>query len=465
MEILLSEEERIILLDALHNYKGLAAVELRKRLEKDIASTGITIFPTGIEDIDLLILDLWDDETLFNACRTNKATAQLCRNEAFWYNRIVNRFHPEGNILEYKPANLSYKQLYKLLINPLNNPLHIAIEFGILPLVKALFPERHRLATRHADYMAEREAKHEEPIRYISKEDGEEEGMYIRHLLDQAADRDRADLGYAIRLATLAGYLDTLRYLLANMYDLEIVTSLAVEDPASVIADLAEQGKEDTIIYLFDLDDKLNALSTNMSVHEIKRIEGGDLYPALEILVEKKSKKLEEIIERIIEGHSVSIYHILHLIFSLAEDQDDLVNHLITKYNLKWKNIFGNLPNDDARQKAIRYVPEDQLLSVIRDPHQGANFIKEYYEYKKKNDENYHFPSKLVLQAMEEGRPPIIVDPLYRGTKETKTVKAARRKWVEDRRARRMAEKERREANKKRRANKKRSGESDSESD
>lgn len=68
-------------------------------------------FPTGIPDIDFLLMSFMEDKKLFKICQLNKYTAELCRNELFWMNRIKQYFGV--SLKGYLNEGETYKQAYR----------------------------------------------------------------------------------------------------------------------------------------------------------------------------------------------------------------------------------------------------------------------------------------------------------------------------------------------------------------
>ena len=67
---------------------------------------------TGIRDLNLRMLEDFDDETLFNYCITNKAASELCNNEIFWQRRFMQKFVDRQE--EWK-GEKTWKEYYLLL--------------------------------------------------------------------------------------------------------------------------------------------------------------------------------------------------------------------------------------------------------------------------------------------------------------------------------------------------------------
>ncbi len=151
MNIQLSDDEVHTFIKLLRAQKTVDNTKLIKRLEDEITRSNTVLFPTGIQDIDLLILHILDDQRLFGVCRVNKYSANLCDNQSFWRNRIINKFGVD--IKEYKPKDYSYKQVYRLLANPANNKLYVAIDLGMLPLVEKWWKRREVVYNKQLEYL------------------------------------------------------------------------------------------------------------------------------------------------------------------------------------------------------------------------------------------------------------------------------------------------------------------------
>ena len=87
---------------------------------------------TGIKDLDLKILMDVDDETLLNACSTNKELYRICNiDQSFWRNRYVKQYGENAAL--FKPKVRSWKNYYMQTIidlqrfpNPIDFFTHIA---------------------------------------------------------------------------------------------------------------------------------------------------------------------------------------------------------------------------------------------------------------------------------------------------------------------------------------------------
>jgi hypothetical protein len=67
-------------------------------------------YPTGIHEVDLIVLSLLQDKDLKTACVVNKYTANLCRDEEFWRKRIIDRFG--ADLKGYLNGDETYRDAY-----------------------------------------------------------------------------------------------------------------------------------------------------------------------------------------------------------------------------------------------------------------------------------------------------------------------------------------------------------------
>ncbi len=65
---------------------------------------------TGIKDLDLKILMDVDDETLLNACSTNKELYRICNTDSFWRNRYIKQYGEHA--ASFKEKGRSWKNHY-----------------------------------------------------------------------------------------------------------------------------------------------------------------------------------------------------------------------------------------------------------------------------------------------------------------------------------------------------------------
>jgi hypothetical protein len=67
---------------------------------------------TGILDIDILIIEILDCESLISLCLTNKYYSLLGKNEQIWF-RLMKRDYIE--MIPYKLDGINYKEMYRRL--------------------------------------------------------------------------------------------------------------------------------------------------------------------------------------------------------------------------------------------------------------------------------------------------------------------------------------------------------------
>lgn len=64
---------------------------------------------TGIKDVDLLILQQLEDGEIFNFCLTNKYANYLCKEENFWYTRILTKY---PLLISFKKEEETWRRFY-----------------------------------------------------------------------------------------------------------------------------------------------------------------------------------------------------------------------------------------------------------------------------------------------------------------------------------------------------------------
>src|SRR3990170_2605684 len=69
---------------------------------------------TGVEFLDLMILEQLDDESLMTACQVHQDIYRLCTKDQLWINKIVSKFGPI--IGRYVPESMSAREYYYRLI-------------------------------------------------------------------------------------------------------------------------------------------------------------------------------------------------------------------------------------------------------------------------------------------------------------------------------------------------------------
>ena len=162
---------------------------------------------TGNKNLDFKIFNKLDDKDLVNLCQTNRHANELCNNQVFWLNRILNRFPYLGiDILKKYKQERSWLQYYiKDLrqITPTNaqDKLEICSRIGRLDLViiavnkGADIRVYNDYAVRMASYNGHLEV--------------------VKYLVSQGADI-RADNDYAVIWTSENGHLEVVKYLVSH---------------------------------------------------------------------------------------------------------------------------------------------------------------------------------------------------------------------------------------------------------
>lgn len=91
---------------------------------------------TGLPATDLLILNELSDEDLIDTCAVNKYVNNLCNNDSFWLNRVIDRYGKKlghGTVIrkKYIPDGTSWKEYYLWLSGLLDGPEDIAYLIAI----------------------------------------------------------------------------------------------------------------------------------------------------------------------------------------------------------------------------------------------------------------------------------------------------------------------------------------------
>jgi len=101
----------------------------KKALEK---SEGVQYFPTGVKDVDMLILSrIEDDRDLLNTLNSNTVTRKYADNEDLWRNRFMQRFPEDFDYV--KNMKSDWKTFYLALISYLEQSrgnYHKALELA-----------------------------------------------------------------------------------------------------------------------------------------------------------------------------------------------------------------------------------------------------------------------------------------------------------------------------------------------
>ncbi len=162
---------------------------------------------TGNKNLDFKILNKLDDIDLVNLCQTNHQANELCNNQTFWLNRILNRFPYLGlDVLKQYKQERSWSQYYiedLRQVTPIKaqNKLENESAKGRLDLV--IIAVNKGADTRAGNDFAVINASlngHLEVVKY---------------LVSQGADI-RADNDFAVRYASQNGHLDVVKYLVSQ---------------------------------------------------------------------------------------------------------------------------------------------------------------------------------------------------------------------------------------------------------
>lgn len=70
---------------------------------------------TGIPEVDFQTLLNLDLISLQQVCQTNRYIQNICQDDYFWYLKVQHDF---GDLVDYKPVNITYRQQYQTLSNP-----------------------------------------------------------------------------------------------------------------------------------------------------------------------------------------------------------------------------------------------------------------------------------------------------------------------------------------------------------
>ena len=194
---------------------------------------------TGNKNLDFKILNELDDVDLVNLCQTNHQANELCNNQTFWFNMILNRFpYLDLNILKQYKQERSWSQYYiedLRQVTPTNaqNKLERSSENGRLDLIIIA-------VNKGPDIRANNDIA----VRWASQ-DGHLE--VVKYLVSQGAGI-RAPCFYQIndepvRLASENGHLEVVKYLVSQGANIR-----AADDEAVKLA--YEYGHSEVVKYL-----------------------------------------------------------------------------------------------------------------------------------------------------------------------------------------------------------------------
>ena len=90
---------------------------------------------SGNKNIDFVILSQLDDNSLYNACLTNKYTALLCRDDELWRHKVIYRF---SGAEKFKGKEKQWRKYYEELATS-GGDVNDAAENGHLDVLKWLY--------------------------------------------------------------------------------------------------------------------------------------------------------------------------------------------------------------------------------------------------------------------------------------------------------------------------------------
>ncbi len=216
-------------------------VELVKRLEENDAATKPPVspqlftseFPRELQQEIMLNLD---DKELTNICRTNKAAAEICRDESFWNLRIQKIY--KVDLSKYKEKD-TYRKIYNKLRKTEEkdeewpeNLILLAVKKGYLPLLKLIDKEENTIDSRYLETAAYHGRL--EILEYILKKVENDE--------DFEYNRDES-----LITAAGQGHLDIVKYLIEQ--DANITTK---DEDYTALERAAENGHLKVVIYLIE---------------------------------------------------------------------------------------------------------------------------------------------------------------------------------------------------------------------
>ena len=198
---------------------------------------------TGNKNLDFTILNKLEDKDLVKVCQTNSQANELCNDQTFWFNRILNRFpYLSLDILKQYKGQRDWSEYYIKDLRQVTptigrNRLGIWARKGRLDLViiavnKGADISRHNnFAIKFASYNG-----HLEVVKYLV-----ENGANIR-----------AENDYAIRLASQNGHLDVVKYLVLQGADIR-------SDNDSAFRGASSYGHLEVVKYLVGLGADIRA--------------------------------------------------------------------------------------------------------------------------------------------------------------------------------------------------------------
>lgn len=108
--------------------------------------TVINLFPTGIWEIECMILNHLDNKSLKNIFSTNKHMHELGMNDRFWKQKIIKEYGKEYDLTNYIRGDDCHRKAYKRLTLPylsgtcaisLSANAHVGSIYGYVPFVRS----------------------------------------------------------------------------------------------------------------------------------------------------------------------------------------------------------------------------------------------------------------------------------------------------------------------------------------
>ncbi len=458
MDINLSPTEISALLSIIKNTNGSDV--LLADLKDKLLNTDTITFPTGIQDIDFYILNKWDDTELFRVCSANKYTAKLCNTESFWLNRISVVY--SANISGYKPKDMSYKQVYRTLANKENNPLYVAIDLGLLPIVQSLWHDRENIMKNH--------------LAYLKKIFARPNMMHQMKVTDYIDSQNKYALEQSVVNAIYNDYLDVIKYILpekkkrggddnssdssdsdddsgnsddssgsndggSSSSDEEAITSDTIEIHLpqyitdillSIISlkKLLQQEQWDMFLYIYNItsqpyisnevaDTLVNSvIAANNDIPKIMQI--------IKLFYPKnlKVKGMEKILSKstnkeLISGIMITYPKIVEEVMSSGSIKNSIVLNILVETNL-----------DD-----IHYI-------VNKYPQYQQEILKIYYKYMKSINPEWKFSDDDILKAIENGYNEFSIGYIYYKGNISKEVKREYKKYLAQLKQKRLKERD-----------------------
>ena len=192
---------------------------------------------TGDKNLDFKILNKLDDVDLVKACQTNRQANEICNDQTFWLNRILNRFPYLGiDILKQYKGNRNWSQYYindlrQIITNNAAYTLFGGSETGRLDHI-IIAINKGVPVTAQNDYAVRTASE----LGYLN---------VVKYLVSQGADI-RANNHMAIIWASRNGHLDVVKYLVSQGADIRVNNDVPVKIAGN-------QGHHDIVDYFVSL--------------------------------------------------------------------------------------------------------------------------------------------------------------------------------------------------------------------